>query len=358
MTSKESPLVSSLEKILSKPVFQKAIAKALAESLASTFEDIQQDRADLADHMAQAAPVVGACSPASKPPKAHPPSGYYCDVESIWVDEPNPFEGRVETPSDVTAPWIPKVGERVRFTRQLASQPDWIVLGLRELPYIHLTRASDGVPSGGYVWSLEPTKRYREPTQADLANGPIECECRSLHMPDWRPQVLFEILDGSSYPYRARCPKNRFGITRWPQCRIEDLPKTQTQTDTGFPVSGIQMAQPPEGWRLLGNDEVLRKGDKRFNVHGKAWDLERGRIGDLVSDSFNTRFIRRNTFAIGERVVVSPRIGYSGQIFTVIENSKITPPSKFGTVRVVCETSRSIYEFCTDVLAPYFEGSK
>lgn len=55
MTSKESPLVSSLEKILSKPVFQKAIAKALAESLASTFEDIQQDRADLADHMAQAA---------------------------------------------------------------------------------------------------------------------------------------------------------------------------------------------------------------------------------------------------------------------------------------------------------------
>lgn len=49
-------LASSLEKTLSKPVFQAAIAKALAESLVSTFCDIQQDRADLADHMRQAKP--------------------------------------------------------------------------------------------------------------------------------------------------------------------------------------------------------------------------------------------------------------------------------------------------------------
>lgn len=49
-------LASSLEKTLSKPVFQAAIAKALAESLVSAFCDIQQDQADLADHMSQAKP--------------------------------------------------------------------------------------------------------------------------------------------------------------------------------------------------------------------------------------------------------------------------------------------------------------
>ena len=326
MTSKESPLVSSLEKILSKPVFQKAIAKALADSLASAFEDIQQDRADLADHRAQAAPVVGACSPSPEP-----------------------------------APWIPKVGERVRFTRQLASQPDWIVLGLWELPYVHLTRASDGVPSGGYVWSLEPAPKYRTPTLADLAQGAIECEVRDRDSEDWQKRWLV-FVSKYGLPFRTINRDDRDRSGGWDQCRIEDLPETQTQTQTqtqtGFPVSVIQMPQPPEGWRLLGKNEVLRKGDKRFNVHGKAWDLERRHIGDLVSDSFNTRFIRRNTFDIGERVVVVGVPGYENRIYRALENSKITPPSIFGMVCVACERNQHRYEFCTDVLAPYFEDSK
>ena len=188
MASKESPLVSSIEKALSKPVFQKAIAKALSESLASTFGGIQQDRADLADHKAQAAPVVGACSPIPEP-----------------------------------SPWIPKVGERVRFTQQLASQPDWIVLGLWELPYIHLTRASDGVPSGGYVWSLEPAPKHREPTLEDLANGPIACEVRDTASQNWSKAMLHSIDNiNRARPYRFWAHKLNINAgLYYAQCRIE-----------------------------------------------------------------------------------------------------------------------------------------
>jgi hypothetical protein len=64
-------------------------------------------------------------------------------------------------------------------------------------------------------------KQYRTPTLADLANGPIACECRGTQLDDWQPQMLFEMLRETAYPYRASCPKNQHKITRWSQCRIE-----------------------------------------------------------------------------------------------------------------------------------------
>jgi hypothetical protein len=64
-------------------------------------------------------------------------------------------------------------------------------------------------------------KRYREPTLADLRDGPIACECRGTQLDEWRPQVLLDILREAGYPYRASCPKNEYKITRWSQCRIE-----------------------------------------------------------------------------------------------------------------------------------------
>jgi hypothetical protein len=70
--------------------------------------------------------------------------------------------------------------------------------------------------------SDEPAvKRYREPTLADLANGPIACECRGGQIHEWQPQILLDILREAGYPYRASCPKNQHKITRWSQCRIE-----------------------------------------------------------------------------------------------------------------------------------------
>jgi hypothetical protein len=64
-------------------------------------------------------------------------------------------------------------------------------------------------------------KRYREPKQSDLANGPIACECRGGQLHEWQPQILLDILREAGYPYRASCPKNQHKITRWSQCRIE-----------------------------------------------------------------------------------------------------------------------------------------
>ena len=64
-------------------------------------------------------------------------------------------------------------------------------------------------------------KRYRTPTLADLANGPIACECIGTQLDKWQPQILLEILSEAGYPYRASCPKNQYKITRWSQCRIE-----------------------------------------------------------------------------------------------------------------------------------------
>jgi hypothetical protein len=64
-------------------------------------------------------------------------------------------------------------------------------------------------------------KRYRTPTLADLANGPIACECIGTQLDKWQPQILLEILSEAGYPYRASCPKNQHKITRWSQCRIE-----------------------------------------------------------------------------------------------------------------------------------------
>jgi hypothetical protein len=64
-------------------------------------------------------------------------------------------------------------------------------------------------------------KQYRTPTLADLANGPIACECIGTQLDKWQPQILLEILSEAGYPYRASCPKNQHKITRWSQCRIE-----------------------------------------------------------------------------------------------------------------------------------------
>jgi hypothetical protein len=63
------------------------------------------------------------------------------------------------------------------------------------------------------------TKRYREPTLADLANGPIACEYRDLDEEQWQSGFLVHILNGA-IPFL--CINEHQELSgQWDQCRIE-----------------------------------------------------------------------------------------------------------------------------------------
>ena len=65
----------------------------------------------------------------------------------------------------------------------------------------------------------EPPKRYREPTQADLRDGPIECQCRDDDDEQWRSGFLVYILNGSM-PFLCADKEEQLS-GQWEQCRIE-----------------------------------------------------------------------------------------------------------------------------------------
>lgn len=65
----------------------------------------------------------------------------------------------------------------------------------------------------------ETTKRYRDPTPEDLANGPIECEVRDVDTQDWAKAKLSSIDDSARLRFGG---KTVIGIQLWwNQCRIE-----------------------------------------------------------------------------------------------------------------------------------------
>jgi hypothetical protein len=62
-------------------------------------------------------------------------------------------------------------------------------------------------------------KRYREPTLADLANGPIACEYRDCDDEQWRSGLLVHILNGV-IPFL--CVNEQQELSgQWGQCRIK-----------------------------------------------------------------------------------------------------------------------------------------
>ena len=62
-------------------------------------------------------------------------------------------------------------------------------------------------------------KRYRDPTQADLRDGPIECEYRDNEDEQWRSGFLIYILNGSM---RFLCTDKMEQFSgQWEQCQIE-----------------------------------------------------------------------------------------------------------------------------------------
>ena len=65
-----------------------------------------------------------------------------------------------------------------------------------------------------------PSKRYREPTLADLALGPIECEYRDDDGDGWVPGYLTGVIEPPCFGFRFRC--HSLGAEKnWAQCRIE-----------------------------------------------------------------------------------------------------------------------------------------
>jgi hypothetical protein len=62
-------------------------------------------------------------------------------------------------------------------------------------------------------------KRYREPTLADLVNGPIACEYRDSDDERWRSGFLVHVLNGAK-PFLCVNQEQEFS-GQWDECRIE-----------------------------------------------------------------------------------------------------------------------------------------
>lgn len=85
--------------------------------------------------------------------------------------------------------------------------------------WLKAIREAEAKASGSNEPPSEPPKRYREPTLADLANGPIECEYRDDDDEQWRSGFLVYMLEGHM-PFLC-VSKDRGLSGQWIQCRIE-----------------------------------------------------------------------------------------------------------------------------------------
>jgi hypothetical protein len=130
-------------------------------------------------------------------------------------------------------------------------------------------------------------RQYREPVQADLSNGPIECEYRESEESDWRTGLLSEvavgeyrflILDGEDSGY-------------WEECRIEtanspEIPNSSSGA-TGSPCVAerqkpVRDEAFPSEIQGVWVEEAVQVGDKvRFIKPGHRWDGVRGYIASV-----------------------------------------------------------------------------
>lgn len=85
--------------------------------------------------------------------------------------------------------------------------------------WLKAIREAEAKASGANEPPSEPTKRYREPTPADLANGPIECEVGDNHE---KRTLIYVFPYGPARARFATVDKaNPDCIGRWIDCRIE-----------------------------------------------------------------------------------------------------------------------------------------
>lgn len=67
---------------------------------------------------------------------------------------------------------------------------------------------------------IESPKRYREPTQADLANGPVCCEVRDWDSEQWKARQLIHIHKSGLFRFLCK-NESCDNPLHWSQCRIE-----------------------------------------------------------------------------------------------------------------------------------------
>ena len=81
----------------------------------------------------------------------------------------------------------------------------------------------DEVPaeaSGASETPSDPPKRYRVPTQEDLANGPIDCEVRDSDSEQWKSTRLIHVHLSGSFRFLCKSEHHESSLN-WNQCRIK-----------------------------------------------------------------------------------------------------------------------------------------
>ena len=132
--------------------------------------------------------------PTPRPSKTQPPSGYR--LLGPAKDEPR-TEGDLYWSLAIKG-WTVLASYKVEY----ANRDDWAACRKIETP-------------------TELPNRYREPTQADLRNGPIDCEVRNSDGEQWVWRILCRIADGSDLPFRVLRDRLMDSKAKFPQCRIE-----------------------------------------------------------------------------------------------------------------------------------------
>ena len=139
--------------------------------------------------------LVGVWTPDDRtlrPSKTQPPTGYR--LLGPAKDEPR-IEGDQYWSLAIKG-WTVLTSHKVEY----ANRDDWTSCRKIETP-------------------IRPTKRYREPTKDDLANGAIACQYRDNDDEQWRSGLLVYILSGSM---RFLCTNEDEQLSgQWEQCRIE-----------------------------------------------------------------------------------------------------------------------------------------
>jgi hypothetical protein len=113
-----------------------------------------------------------------------------------------------------------KVGDAVRFVSPEHKRhgAEGIILSIVKGPNHQYRFDSNCGQFHRYCTATELeliTKRYREPTLDDLANGPIACEVRDYHDEPWASELLVCV-----HKTRARRFQTQFELL-WNKCRIE-----------------------------------------------------------------------------------------------------------------------------------------
>jgi len=128
----------------------------------------------------------------------------------------------------------------------------------------------------------EPTtEKYREPTLADLADGPIDCEVRDNDRQKWRHAVLHGVRPDILARYKTTDTRKSHHVCGWAYCRIEVPVETireyvasvkQEQRDALIRTQA-SIAAP---WKPLVGEEVrfVKPDHNRYGLVGKIEDIE------------------------------------------------------------------------------------